>query len=48
MADNEEKMSSLIELGPGVGSKVEKIKLESQHLRGQLAEELEQDTAGAL
>ncbi len=44
MADNEEKMSSLIELGPGVGSKVEKIKLESQHLRGQLAEELEQDT----
>jgi len=44
MADNEEKMGSLIELGPGVGSKVEKIKFESQHLRGQLPEELEEDT----
>lgn len=36
--------NNLVNLGPGVGSKVEHIKLESRNLRGQLAEELQQDT----
>lgn len=36
--------NNLAHLGPGVGSKVEHIKLESHNLRGQLAEELQQDT----
>lgn len=44
MSDDEEKMNSLSDLGPGVGSKVEKIKFESNYLRGQLAEELAEDT----
>ena len=46
MSDDEKKKNSLIDLGPGVGSKVEQIKFESKHLRGQLAEELAEDTAG--
>ena len=36
--------NNLAHLGPGVGSKVEHIKLESRNLRGQIAEELQQDT----
>lgn len=34
----------LLALGPGEGSKVEHIKVESHHLRGQLVEELNQET----
>ncbi len=37
--------ASLVELGPGAGSSVERIKLESQGLRGRLAEELAEDTS---
>src|SRR5947209_11169150 len=44
MSDEEKTSKALIDLGPGVGSKVERIKIESKHLRGQLAEELQQDT----
>src|SRR3989441_531664 len=44
MSDDKKTMNSLTDLGPGVGSKVEQIKLESQHLRGQIAEELGEDT----
>src|SRR5437870_897135 len=44
MSDDEKTMNNLADLGPGVGSKVEKIKLESNYLRGQLAEELAEDT----
>lgn len=44
MSDEERTTNNLVHLGPGVGSKVERVKLESQYLRGQLAEELEQDT----
>jgi len=44
MPDHEETTKALIGLGPGVGSKVEHIKGESNHLRGQIAEELAQDT----
>ena len=39
----EEATNSLIDVGPGVGSKVEHIKSESDHLRGQIGEELAQD-----
>jgi sulfite reductase (ferredoxin) len=35
---------SLVDLGPGVGSGVERIKLESHGLRGRLPEELAEDT----
>jgi len=35
----------LLELGPGEGSKVEHIKIESHHLRGQIVEELNQETS---
>jgi len=35
---------TLLDLGPGVGSSVEKIKIESRGLRGHLAEELARDT----
>ena len=38
--DYEEPTNNLLSLGPGEGSKVEHIKAESQHLRGQIAEEL--------
>lgn len=43
MADNQE--NNLTHLGAGVGSKVERIKLASKNLRGQIAEELQQETA---
>jgi sulfite reductase (ferredoxin) len=43
MSDEEKK--ALIDLGPGGGSKVERIKLESDHLRGEIAEELQQDSS---
>src|SRR6185312_3771670 len=36
--------ASLVDLGPGVGSSVERIKLESHGLRGRLSEELAEDT----
>ena len=35
---------SLVDLGPGAGSAVERVKLESQGLRGRLAEELAEET----
>src|SRR2546430_12911306 len=44
MSDDEKAMNNLGDLGPGVGSKVEQIKFESNYLRGQLAEELTEDT----
>src|SRR5438045_7351277 len=44
MSDDEKTMNNLADLGPGVGSKVEQIKFESNYLRGQLAEELTEDT----
>lgn len=47
MPDSEaqEQTSALHDLGPGVGSKVERIKVESDYLRGQIAEELAQDSS---
>jgi len=36
--------TNLLQLGPGTGSKVERIKIESRHLRGRVAEELQEDT----
>ena len=42
MPDDEKGTNSLAHLGVGVGSKVERIKIESDYLRGQIAEELEQ------
>ncbi len=42
MPDDEKKTNSLTHLGAGVGSKVERIKIESDYLRGQIVEELEQ------
>ncbi len=44
MPDHEETTNALIGLGPGLGSKVEHVKGESNYLRGQIAEELVQDT----
>jgi sulfite reductase (ferredoxin) len=44
MPDDQRPANNLNDLGPGEGSKVEHIKIESNHLRGQLAEELDQDT----
>src|SRR5205085_7949236 len=44
MSDDEKTMNNLADLGPGVGSKVEQSKVESNYLRGQLAEELTEDT----
>src|SRR5579863_8313495 len=43
-SDAQEQKSALHDLGPGVGSKVEHIKIESDYLRGQIVEELAQDT----
>src|SRR5437764_15460292 len=43
-SDSEETTNNLIGLGPGDGSKVEHIKVKSRNLRGQIAEELAQDT----
>ncbi|HTK07421.1 MAG TPA: NADPH-dependent assimilatory sulfite reductase hemoprotein subunit [Ktedonobacteraceae bacterium] len=45
MPTPEQNAPDLITLGQGEGSKVEKIKINSRHLRGQLAEELEQNTS---
>src|SRR5215471_1596106 len=45
MSDYEETANNLLGLGTGEGSKVEHIKNESQHLRGQISEELAQDTS---
>jgi len=42
MSDYEDSKNSLLALGEGVGSKVERIKIESDHLRGQIREELDQ------
>ncbi len=44
MPDNEEPTNTLLNLGPGEGSKVEHIKAESHHLRGQITHELEQES----
>ena len=44
MAGEERRADDLVSLGAGAGSKVERIKVESNHLRGQIAEELELDT----
>lgn len=44
MPDHEETANNLRSLGPGVGSKVERIKTESSYLQGQIAEELAQDS----
>jgi len=44
MSDHEDTENNLNGLGTGVGSKVERVKSESNHLRGQIAEELSQDT----
>jgi len=44
MSNQEETANTLIDVGPGVGSKVEHIKSESNHLRGQIGEELAQDS----
>ncbi|HEY6539587.1 MAG TPA: NADPH-dependent assimilatory sulfite reductase hemoprotein subunit [Ktedonobacteraceae bacterium] len=43
MPEHEESANDLLHLGPGTGSKVERIKVESRHLRGQIAEELAQE-----
>lgn len=40
----EKQKKSLVDLGPGEGSKVEHIKVESRQLRGQIVEELQQDS----
>jgi sulfite reductase (ferredoxin) len=45
MAENQEPTNDLIHLGAGVGSKVEHIKQESDYLRGQIVEQLKQDTS---
>ncbi len=42
MPDDDKVTNSLINLGVGEGSKVEHIKIESDYLRGQIVEELEQ------
>src|SRR6266567_3282792 len=43
--DQEKSLPTLINLGAGEGSKVEHIKASSNKLRGQIAEELSQDTS---
>src|SRR5579885_2212298 len=45
MAENQEATNDLLHLGAGGGSKVERIKKESRYLRGQIAEELQQESA---
>src|SRR6266567_5212131 len=42
MSDYEDSKNSLLALGEGVGSKVERIKIEGDHMRGQIREELDQ------
>src|SRR5258708_4779640 len=44
MAENQEPGNNLKSLGAGVGSKVERIKIESAHLRGRIVEELAQES----
>lgn len=44
MAEHQEATNNLIHLGTGGGSKAERIKNGSTYLRGQIAEELKQDT----
>ncbi len=44
-AEQDGKKTNLIQLGPGEGSKVEHVKAESQYLRGQIVEELQEDTS---
>lgn len=43
-SDPKEITHTLLHLGPGEGSKVEHIKVSSNHLRGQIAEELAEET----
>lgn len=43
-SDAQEQTNTLHDLGPGVGSKVERIKIESDYLHGQIAEELAEDS----
>ena len=45
MAEDQEPTTNLIHLGEGVGSKVERIKKDSNYLHGQITEQLQQDTA---
>src|SRR5256886_2309034 len=45
MPEYEDSKNNLIALGEGVGSKVERIKIESNNLRGNIREELDQDTS---
>ena len=45
MPEYEDSKNNLISLGEGVGSKVERIKIESNNLRGHIQEELDQDTS---
>ncbi len=45
MAENQEATSDLLHLGAGGGSKVERVKKESRYLRGQIAEELQRESA---
>ncbi len=45
MPEYEDSKNNLIALGEGVGSKVERIKVESNNLRGHIREELDQDTS---
>jgi len=45
MPEYEDSKNNLIALGEGVGSKVERIKIESNNLRGHIQEELDQDTS---
>jgi len=44
MPDDEKSANNLINLGPGEGSKVERIKIESNYLQGEIVEELGQET----
>ena len=44
MPDDEKSANNLINLGPGEGSKVERIKIESNYLQGEIVEELAQET----
>src|SRR5579863_4791104 len=43
-SDAQEQKNTLRDLGPGVGSKVERIKVESDYLHGQIAEEMAEDS----
>lgn len=45
MAENQEPTNNLLHLGKGVGSKVERIKKESHYLRGEIVEQLQQDSS---